>query len=614
MSDVSLKLMSDEKSPEIKKQLRTIRKSFKGFDQLDDSHKILIINSTLETIVKLKKEQAKDNTLEIAPNSPLSKNKDSNNLKINDPIRYIKGVGPRISGILAKKDIATVEDLIFYFPRKYEDRRNVQTIATVKPDSKAIIVGTVLSNRQISSKKGKIYKVNVSDGTGSINLIWFKANKRYIETTFNKGVKIVVSGDVTFSQYDRSLQIIHPKPQDLEIIEDGEEIENSMHFNRIVPVYPLTEGLTQRRIRSIIKTVVDLYADRLNYSIPGKIIKKCSLIEMSEAIKEVHFPEKYDNVVDLDDSKQVSDSLPHRTVAFFEFFMLELGLGLKKRNIVAKKGISFKKDGKISDQFVKKLPFYLTSAQCEVIEEIKNDMSAAAPMNRLVQGDVGSGKTVVSLISMLHVVESGYQAVLMAPTEILCEQHYRSIAKQLEGFDINIVLLKSALNTSEKRKVNKAIKSGEAQIVIGTHALIEDKVEFHKLGLVVIDEQHRFGVMQRARLMEKAENPDVLVLTATPIPRTLAITVYDCRDDSIQCSGTLDAKARQGAARPIRRGRSPGRRRNRPFDRHHLASPANLEGPPRRGRLDPRLRIDALADANIRLDRDEVADVGEAPS
>ena len=533
ISDISLKLISDENSSEIKKQLDNIRKNFKGFNLLGEEDKKHIINSTLELIVKLKKQYEKDSTLDIMHNSQGINKKKLKSINIKDPIRYIKGVGPRISDILAKKDVTTVEDLIFYFPRKYEDRRNVQTIASVEPGAKSIIVGTVLSSRFINSRKGKIYKVSITDGTGSLNLIWFQANKKYIESTFKKGVKLVVSGDVTFSQYDRAIQIIHPKPQDLEIIEDGEEIENTTHFNRIVPVYPLTEGLTQRRIRSIIKTVVDIYVDKLNYSVPKVLEDRYSLISLSEAIKEVHFPEKFDNVVDLDDSKQVNGSLPHRTVVFFEFLMLELGLGLKKRNIVKKKGISFKKKSKIADEFIKKLPFNLTNSQIEVIEEIKNDMYAKSPMNRLVQGDVGSGKTVVSLISILHAVESGYQTVLMAPTEILCEQHYRSIVNYLAGFNIKTVLLKSALNSTEKKRVNRSIKNGEAQIIVGTHALIEEGVVFHKLGLVVIDEQHRFGVMQRAKLMEKADTPDVLVLTATPIPRTLAITVYGDLDISV---------------------------------------------------------------------------------
>jgi len=530
ISDISLKLISDERSPVVKKQLGNIRESFKAFDLLDDKNKKFIINNTLKIISKLKKEQAKDGTLDITSNS-LKSNK--NNLNINDPIRYIKGVGPRISDILSKKGITTVEDLIFYFPRKYEDRRNVQTISTVVPESKCIIVGSVLSSRILNSRKGKIYKVAVSDGTASINLVWFKANKSYIESTFKKGVKVVVSGDVTYSSYDRSLQIIHPKPQDLEIIEDGEEIENSTHFNRIVPVYPLTEGLTQRRIRSIIKTVVDNYADILSYSIPKELAEKCSLLVLSEAIKEVHFPDKFDNVVDLDNSDSVFDSLPHKTLAFFEFLMLELGLGLKKRNIVEKKGISFSVQSEITDRFIRNLPFNLTNAQRRVIEEINRDMVSGSPMNRLVQGDVGSGKTVVSIASILNAVDCDYQTVLMAPTEILCEQHYRSIVKHLDGFDLNIVLLKSALNSADKRKVNSSITNGEAHIIVGTHALIEESVEFNKLGLVVIDEQHRFGVMQRARLMGKAENPDVLVLTATPIPRTLAITVYGDLDISV---------------------------------------------------------------------------------
>ena len=246
ISDISLKLISDEKNPEIKHELDKLRNSFKGFDLLEDKDKKHIISSTLNTILKLKEEHisrsTSDNKSDISPKSLIDNNK---KLNLKDPIRYIKGVGPRISDILAKKDITTVEDLIFYFPRKYEDRRNVQTISSVIPNTKCIIVGTILSSRVINSRKGKIYKATVTDGTASLDLIWFKANKSYIENTFKNGVKLVVSGDVTFSKYDRSLQIIHPKPQDLEIIEDGEEIENTTHFNRIVPVYPLTEGLKQ---------------------------------------------------------------------------------------------------------------------------------------------------------------------------------------------------------------------------------------------------------------------------------------------------------------------------------------------------------------------------------
>lgn len=532
VSDIILKLISYEENSAITEHLKGIRSSFKGFDSKEQEEKRRIVLSTLKIISELTQYNEKSSLpdLERQP----SEHKDPSHLCVTDQVRYVKGVGPRLSAVLAKRGVVTIEDLLFYFPRKYEDRRNVQTISSVRCDSKCIVIGHVSSVRRINSRKsGSIYRVMITDPTGSIDLIWFNANRRYIEGTYRKGVKVVVSGEVTFSRYNRCMQIIHPKPQDIEILEDDQETEDQTHFNRIVPIYSLTEGLTQRRMRGVIKAVVEEYADKLTCSIPQEIISRCSLIDLSQAVREVHFPEKFDKVVDLDDPEQVEDSLPHKTVIFFEFLMLELGLGLKKRSIVKKKGTSFINDGDLVRRFTDSLPFELTYAQKKVIQEIKNDMSAEAPMNRLVQGDVGSGKTIVSIISILTAVESGYQAAIMAPTEILCEQHYRLMVNYLSGLNINIVLLKSALNTAEKRKVTWFIKSGEAQIIVGTHALIESGVEFARLGLVVIDEQHRFGVVQRAKLMDKSSNPDSLVLTATPIPRTLAITVYGDLDVSV---------------------------------------------------------------------------------
>lgn len=532
VSDIVLNLTSGEKDPAIRNHLQNIRENFKGFDLLEQEAKKQVISNALKTLSRMRSfNKEKDNVPGLV--TPQYCEERSGLSGVECGIRYLRGVGARIASVLAKRGITTVEDLLFYFPRKYEDRRNVQPILSVKHNHKCIVIGVVLSARQIRARKGGFfYKVTIADDTGKLDLIWFRANRRYIQNTYRKGVKVVVSGEVTIDRYGHSPKIIHPKPQDMEIIEEGWEVEDQTHFNRIVPIYPLMEGLAQRRIRSIIKMVIQEYASRLTYSVPEKLVSKFSLLNLPEAIIEAHFPDKFEKVVDLDDPGQVAGSLPHKTIIFFEFLMLQLGLGLKKRSIVKKKGVSFKNNGEIASQFINSLPFGLTVAQLKVIEEIKNDMNLETPMNRLVQGDVGSGKTIVSIVSMLIAVESGYQSVLMAPTEILCEQHYRSIVNYLSDFDINIVLLKSALSVAEKRRVIQSIKSGESQIVVGTHALIEDGVEFSKLGLVVIDEQHRFGVMQRAKLMDKADNPDVLVLTATPIPRTLAITVYGDLDTS----------------------------------------------------------------------------------
>ena len=372
----------------------------------------------------------------------------------------------------------------------------------------------------------KIYNVVISDGTGTINLLWFSANERYLRKTYTPGLKIVVSGEVSYNSYSKNLQIIHPKPEDVEIYDEKEENDDDTHFGRIVPIYPLTEGLTQKRIRTVVKQVVDQFAESLVDIVPDEVIKENKLMDLSGSVKEVQFPERTDKVVDLNSASDIYGSRPHKTVAFYEFFLLEIGLSLKKKEFTKIKGISFKTGGKLVQKFIDDLHFDITDAQKRVIKEIGNDMNSSCPMNRLLQGDVGSGKTVVSIISMLTAVENGFQAVLMAPTEILCEQHYGSIKKMLDQYGIKVVLLKSGIKVREKKIINSSINSGEAQVIIGTHALIEDNVEFKNLGLVVIDEQHRFGVLQRAKLMDKGKNPDVLVMTATPIPRTLAITVY----------------------------------------------------------------------------------------
>jgi ATP-dependent DNA helicase RecG len=342
-----------------------------------------------------------------------------------------------------------------------------------------------------------------------------------------------LSGDVTLG-YNDSPQIIHPRPEDIEIIDQEEELDKDfLNLNRIVPIYPLTEGIKQRRIRKIIKTVLDIYCPHISEYIPKEIKQRKGIIGLNEALSRVHFPSDSDPLVDLLDRNSVYESVPHRTLSFYEFFLMELGLAFKKRDVSKMRGIAFHPTGRLTQNLLNKLPFSLTSAQKRVLHEIESDMKASSPMNRLLQGDVGSGKTIVALLSMLKTVESGYQTALMAPTEILAEQHLRSILQYTKELGIRVVLLKSGLSKKVRDTYHQAIKLGETEITIGTHALVEERVEFKKLGLVVIDEQHRFGVMQRAGLKSKGKNPDVLVMTATPIPRTLAMTVYGDLDVSL---------------------------------------------------------------------------------
>ncbi|MEQ9618035.1 MAG: ATP-dependent DNA helicase RecG [Deltaproteobacteria bacterium] len=451
----------------------------------------------------------------------------------NTPIQYVRGVGPRIASLLERKGVNGIEDALFYFPRRYEDRRTIKSISGLAPGGRETVMGKIMLAGKIRTKRSKLYQVVISDGTGTITLVWFQFNEKYLRTAYRKGSSVILTGEVSVGYRD-VLQIVHPRPEDIEVIEEGEEIdEDNVHFNRIVPVYPLTEGIKQRRMRRIMKSVVDGYSLSIPSVVPEKLKRKRSVIDLNEAVSRVHFPWNEDKVIDLADTPSVYESSPHKTVSYYEFLLMELGLALKKRDVSQSPGISFTPTGELSGKLLSKLSFDLTRAQRRVLSEIESDMRSGRPMNRLLQGDVGSGKTIVALLSILKAVESGYQAVLMAPTEILAEQHLNSVLEYVKGMGLGMVFLKSGLARREKNAYYKAIASGEARIAIGTHALLQEKVDFSNLGLVVIDEQHRFGVMQRAELMSKGTNPDVLVMTATPIPRTLALTVYGDLDVSV---------------------------------------------------------------------------------
>lgn len=533
VEDITLRALSLKLSVNEVTMLKSLRQSFRAYKrlQLDGKKKLIIDSLGLITGLKGIEDFPVDKNITTRETSSLAAEKmDLSQISI----QYIKGVGPRIAEILSRKGIKTAEDAVHYFPRSYEDRRNIQRISTLKPNTRQTVMGKIILSGVLRSRSRGIYQVIVSDGTGTLALLWYQYNSKYLKATYKKGFTVILSGDVTLNRYNNTLQIVHPNPDDVEVFEDIEGIEKDMlNFNRIVPIYPLTEGIKQRRIRKIESLVLDTYANSLLDYVPYELRKRNHLIGMSQAIARVHFPSNSDNLVDLSDANSVYNSAPHRTVSFNEFFLLEVGLALKKRDVSKMPGISFNPPGELTKRLLLGLPFRLTSAQSRVLSEIETDMRAARPMNRLLQGDVGSGKTVVALMSMLKAVESGYQAALMAPTEILAEQHLKSVLKYVDGFGIRVVLLKSAQSRSEKESNYDAISSGDAKIVIGTHALLQGKVEFRELGFVVIDEQHRFGVIQRALLRSKGKNPDVLVMTATPIPRTLAMTVYGDLDVSV---------------------------------------------------------------------------------
>lgn len=427
------------------------------------------------------------------------------NVKLDTPVQYVKGVGPKLAKLFAKLGVKTVEDLLYFFPRDYEDRRKIKPIKELKPYEMVLIRGKIVNiSHQLTKGRFSILKLRLEDPSGSISAVWF--NQPYLMKLFQPGMRLIVSGKVEIDTFAGGIQL---QVRDFEI-DSGEPLG-------IVPVYPLTEGLYPKRLRKIIKQALSKYLKYIKDPIPSPIQRSYRLLNLRSAIQNLHFPS---------DLKLIEGA--RSRLVFDDFFVFQLGLGLRRQEVKEEKGIAFKLEGNLLDEFIKKLPFTLTSAQQRVIEEIKADMQSDRPMNRLLQGDVGSGKTIVATIASLIAIQNGYQVAFMAPTEILAQQHYNKIIRLLEHQNIRIRLLTGT--TQRKKRIEEI---GKWELVIGTHALIEEKIRFQKLGLVIIDEQHRFGVLQRHRLRQKGYNPDILFMTATPIPRSLAFTLYGDLDRSI---------------------------------------------------------------------------------
>ena len=448
-------------------------------------------------------------------------------LKLDTPIQYCKGIGPKRAELLRKLGISTLEEALFYLPWRYEDRGNLKKIGRISYGSYETVTGEVVSAEVVQTKRQrvKVFELVITDTSGMLVGSWF--NQPFMKKMFKPGQKVILSGIVKSNPYRSGLpQIDNPE---YEIVGENEADER-IHAGRTVPIYRATSGLSVRLIRAMMKDILDACAGSMQETLPGYLVKKYSLIPASEAFSEVHFPEKETNIAVLNNGT----SAAHRRLSFEELFSLELGLALRKRGVIAeKKGISFRELNTLEDRLRAILPYTLTPAQERVIAEIKQDMTADRPMNRLVQGDVGCGKTVVALVASLMAVENGYQACIMAPTEILAEQHFKNITAMALQLGVTVRSLTGRIRKKEKEALLAEIEAGTARIVIGTHALIEQDVKFKRLGLAIIDEQHRFGVMQRSTLTSKGYEPDVLVMTATPIPRTLALTVYGDLDVSV---------------------------------------------------------------------------------
>ena len=425
-------------------------------------------------------------------------------------IQYVKGIGPKRAYKLNKLGIFTLKDLLYYFPRQYEDRNNLKKIAQLQNEDKATIKAVILGITNSNPKKGMtLTKVDIKDETGYAKLVFF--NQPYISNAFKSGDTILVFGKVK-----KEFKNIELSSCEIEHLSNAPK-----NTCKIMPIYPLTFGVTNKEIMSIIKSVLSNKELVIKEYLPKTIIDKYKLCSIDYAIKNIHAPSSKENF-----------KIALYRIIFEEFLILQLGLFMFKNGVTEVEGIKFEENDKLKD-IIDSLPFKLTKAQNRALNEIIEDMQSSKVMNRLVQGDVGSGKTVVALLALANCVLNGYQGALMAPTEILAEQHYISLTETLKEFGMNVELLVGSLTKKQKEKVLERVKNKEIDILIGTHALIEDKVEFNNLGIVITDEQHRFGVRQRGKLSDKGNNPDVLVMTATPIPRTLALILYGDLDISI---------------------------------------------------------------------------------
>jgi len=439
------------------------------------------------------------------------------------PVQFVKGVGPAIAAKLARMGIFTVNDLLSVIPIRYIDRRQILPISELAPGRERTVIGTIAASGVsfLGKRRKRIYEIIVEDETGRVSAKWFNFNQRYCEQKFRIGSKILLSGEV--SEFQMTLQFIHP---DVETLTEG----SGETYAKVIPVYPLTEGLYQKTMRKIVRNAWDSFNQFIEPVFPDAMVEEFGLADPWGCLQELHFP-SMDTDVNL---LNLGRSKAHRTLIFDEFFFLELGMALRRKRATTEAGIVFQRKEEGYNRFISSLPFGLTSAQKRVIEEIRSDMAKPLPMNRLLQGDVGSGKTVVALAAALQAIGAGYQAAIMAPTEILAEQHFETITKLLQPMGISHYLLTSNVKGCERNSIYSGLLSGEIPLVVGTHALIQENVAFRKLGFIVVDEQHRFGVLQRAAIQKKGERrPDVLIMTATPIPRTLAMTLYGDLDVSV---------------------------------------------------------------------------------
>ena len=429
--------------------------------------------------------------------------------KVLQDIRYLKGVGPKRAKFLARLGIRSIRDLLYFFPRKYQDRRLIKKISTLTPGEKVLIKGKVIVTSLKRSQKGMpIFEAVIDDGSGIVLATWF--NQPYLKDVIHKSQELLLYGKVDYYQ---GLRILSP---------EYELVEKENQVTGILPIYTVSGNLTQKFMRSMMRKVLDDYAHLLGEFLPYEIRQRQGLLNRIVALRNIHFPE----------SEQLLYQAQKR-FAFEEVFLLQLVIGRKrlKRKFFIQ-GISYSSNKELRQAFKKVLPFELTSDQEKVMMQIEKDMASPRPMNRLLQGEVGTGKTIIASYACLIAGKNGYQSAIMVPTEILAHQQYIKIAEILSRFGVEVGILISGMDKKYRQEMLEKLKSGEIDVIVGTHALIQEEVEFNKLGLVVIDEQHKFGVKQRELLKQKGKVPDCLYMTATPIPRTLALTLFGDLDIS----------------------------------------------------------------------------------
>jgi len=436
---------------------------------------------------------------------------------LDRPVQYLKGVGPRRAEALGKLGIHTVRDLLRHAPHRYVDATSVTPIAKLAPGMEATAIGEVVSKGVIPTRRRlRVFQAVIRDATGLIECAW--PGQPFLDRAVRKGDTLLVSGPVRFF-HGRQIQ-----PREFTILARAGDVAEEQ--GTVFPVYPATANLTHRQIRNIVRQNLDILlatAAAEESVVPETLQRQLNLASPRQALEWLHRPPS------LAHAEQA-----RRSLAFEELFVLQvLYARARYENRDRRQGIAFQRKNTLVRPFAEALPFTLTAAQRKVLSEISADMSQPRPMNRLLQGDVGSGKTVVALFAMLRAIENGYQAALMAPTELLAEQHHGTVTRLLGGLSVQVELLRGGLRNSERRAALERLASAQAQLVIGTHALIQEDVEFQRLGLVIIDEQHRFGVRQRLRLRRAGADPDVLVMSATPIPRSLALTFYGDLDISV---------------------------------------------------------------------------------